>query len=105
MSDRPPYDFVSPAFLRCLLTVRAAISFARFVDLPDFFSDSLTCSYCRSRLSLQDFGIVEPPSVAQTEVPGLRAFMRYSSGGFWTSLSSAYFCVNWFTTSIPSPYA
>jgi hypothetical protein len=36
---------VSPAFVRCLLTVRAAISFARLVDSPFFFSLSLTCSY------------------------------------------------------------
>jgi hypothetical protein len=47
-------DFVSPACARCLLTVRAAISFARFVERPLFFSDSLTCSYCRSRFLLHD---------------------------------------------------
>jgi hypothetical protein len=44
--------FVSPASLRCLLTVRAAISFARFVLRPSFFSDSLMCSYCRLRFAL-----------------------------------------------------
>ena len=38
-------DFASPDSARCLLTVRAAISFARFVDRPCFFSESLTCSY------------------------------------------------------------
>jgi hypothetical protein len=38
-------DFVSPDCARCLLTVRAAISFARFVERPCFCSDSLTCSY------------------------------------------------------------
>jgi hypothetical protein len=48
-------DFVSPACARCLLTVRAAISFARAVERPCFFSESLTCSYCRSRLLLQAF--------------------------------------------------
>src|SRR4051794_32401763 len=41
--EAPP--FVSPARARSLLTVRAAISFARFVERPCFFSDSLTCSY------------------------------------------------------------
>src|SRR5439155_23280148 len=45
------FDFVSPFFARVLLTVRAAISFARFVERPCFFSLSLMCSYCRSRLS------------------------------------------------------
>jgi hypothetical protein len=38
-------DFVSPFAARSLLTVRAAISFARFVDRPCFFSESLMCSY------------------------------------------------------------
>jgi hypothetical protein len=51
---REEEDFVSPASARCLLTVRAAISFARFVDRPCSCSDSLTCSYCRSRLALHD---------------------------------------------------
>jgi len=50
-------DFVSPACERCLLTVRAAISFARFVDRPCFFSESLMCSYCRSRFALHASGI------------------------------------------------
>src|SRR4051812_39562690 len=45
--------FVSPARARSLLTVRAAISFARFVEAPCFLAPSLTCSYCRSRLLLQ----------------------------------------------------
>jgi hypothetical protein len=55
--DEPDFDFpfVSPDWARCLLTVRAAISFARFVERPCFFSLSLTCSYCRSRLLLHDF--------------------------------------------------
>jgi hypothetical protein len=51
-------DFVSPASARCLLTVRAAISFARFVERPCFFSESLMCSYCRSRFALHDSGMV-----------------------------------------------
>ncbi|MFN2587022.1 MAG: hypothetical protein ABR613_02730 [Actinomycetota bacterium] len=46
----PDEPLVSPDCERCLLTVRAAISFARFVDLPRFLAPSLTCSYCRSRL-------------------------------------------------------
>jgi hypothetical protein len=50
-------DFASPDCDRCLLTVRAAISFARFVERPCFCSDSLTCSYCRSRFALQDLGM------------------------------------------------
>lgn len=50
-------DFVSPDCARCLLTVRAAISFARFVERPCFSSESLTCSYCRSRFALHDWGI------------------------------------------------
>jgi hypothetical protein len=44
--------FVSPDSRRCLLTVRAAISFARFVLRPSFFSESLMCSYCRLRFAL-----------------------------------------------------
>src|SRR5579884_4150118 len=50
------FDFVSPDWARCLLTVRAAISFARFVDRPCFFSESLMCSYCRSRFALHELG-------------------------------------------------
>jgi hypothetical protein len=45
-------DFVSPACARRLLTVRAAISSARSSDRPASRSDSLTCSYCRSRFLL-----------------------------------------------------
>jgi len=37
--------FDSPDRARALLTVLAAISLARFVDRPCFFSDSLMCSY------------------------------------------------------------
>jgi hypothetical protein len=55
--DEDDDDFVSPACERCLLTVRAAISFARFVDRPCFFSESLMCSYCRSRFALHASGI------------------------------------------------
>jgi hypothetical protein len=51
--DEPPDDdFVSPAFARCLFTVRAAISLARPVERPCFFSESLMCSYWRSRFEL-----------------------------------------------------
>ena len=45
-------DFVCPASRRCLFTVRAAISLARFVLLPCFRADSLMCSYCRFRFAL-----------------------------------------------------
>ena len=50
--ERDEDDFASPAWARCLLTVRAAISFARSVDSPFSCSDSLMCSYWRSRLAL-----------------------------------------------------
>ena len=43
---------VSPACLRCLLTVAAAICFARLGLRPSFRSDSLMCSYWRLRLAL-----------------------------------------------------
>jgi hypothetical protein len=55
------FDFDSPDCERCLLTVRAAISFERFVDRPCFRSESRMCSYWRSRLSLHDSGIVVRP--------------------------------------------
>jgi hypothetical protein len=48
-------DFVWPAFARCLLTVRAAISSARSSERPCSFSDCLMCLYWRSRLLLQAF--------------------------------------------------
>ena len=60
--DEDEDEDASPDFERCLLTVRAAISFARFVERPCFCSESLTCSYCRSRFALHDWGIcVQPP--------------------------------------------
>lgn len=60
----PDEDFVSPFCARCLLTVRAAISFARPVERPCFFSESLMCSYWRSRFELHELGIgIEPPTV------------------------------------------
>src|SRR3954470_19175302 len=57
MSPRELRDdvFASPDRARSLLTVRAAISFARFVDAPCSFSLSTMCSYWRSRLALQAF--------------------------------------------------
>jgi hypothetical protein len=55
--EREDEPFVSPFCARCLFTVRAAISLARFVDRPCFFSESLMCSYCRSRFELQAFGM------------------------------------------------
>src|SRR5439155_3696720 len=42
---RDARPLASPERARSLLTVRAAISFARFVERPCFFSDSLMCSY------------------------------------------------------------
>src|SRR5215208_2815516 len=48
-------SFASPLRARSLFTVRAAISLAFSVEAPSFLTLSLTCSYCRSRLSLQAF--------------------------------------------------
>ena len=45
--------FASPERARSLLTVAAAICFARLVEAPRFLALSLMCSYCRSRLLLQ----------------------------------------------------
>jgi hypothetical protein len=47
MSRRDEGDelLASPDRARSLFTVRAAISLARFVDVPRFFSPSLMCSY------------------------------------------------------------
>src|SRR5690242_103985 len=94
-------DLASPDCARVLLTVRAAISFARFVDRPCFFSDSLMCSYWRSRFALHaDCGISNPLLLDDgAGMPG--AAPCYSSGGFWTLFSSAYFCVSSLTTSKP----
>src|SRR3954453_5371809 len=59
MSSRERRDdvFASPVRARSLLTVRGAISFARFVAPPCSFSLSTMCSYCRSRLPLHAVGI------------------------------------------------
>jgi hypothetical protein len=53
----PPDERVSPDAARCLFTVRAAISFARPVDRPCLRSESLMCSYWRSRFALHALGI------------------------------------------------
>jgi hypothetical protein len=45
LRDRDDEPFVSPDWARSLLTVRAAISFARLVERPCFFSLAFTCSY------------------------------------------------------------
>ena len=63
-------DFVSPCSARVLLTVRAARSSASSSLTPRSSYDSLTCSYWRSRLSLQAFcGIGRSPR-AEWLVPG-----------------------------------
>jgi hypothetical protein len=54
--DLDELPFVRPSSFRRLFTVRAAISFAR----PVPFSLSLMCSYIRSSLLLQDFGMAFP---------------------------------------------
>src|SRR4051812_46423136 len=46
-----------PLRARPLLTVRAAISFARLVLAPWSFSDALMCSYWRSCLLVHSFGM------------------------------------------------
>src|SRR3954470_14171626 len=101
-------DLVSPARARSLLTVRAAISFARLVDRPCFFSESLMCSYCRSRFELHASGIdVRPPGgfLGGQHMPTSRAAYSclqrantngdttcpsQSIGWFWTLCSVAY---------------
>src|SRR4051812_28551883 len=64
MSSREVRDdvFASPERARSLLTVRAAISLARFVEAPCSFSLSTMCSYWRSRLLLQAFWGMGVPS-------------------------------------------
>ena len=74
--DEP--DFVSPFAARSLLTVRAAISFARFVERPCFFSESLMCSYWRSRFELHASGMREPPC----EFPGRKTHAQNTQGVF-----------------------
>src|SRR3954462_1811278 len=59
--DERELSFASPFRARSLLTVRAAISFARLVERPCFFSASLMCSYWRSRLALHEDGISRTP--------------------------------------------
>jgi hypothetical protein len=59
--------FVSPLRARSLLTVREAISFARFVEAPRSLALSLMCSGGAR----------------------MQAFYAYSSGGFWTLCSVA----------------
>jgi hypothetical protein len=53
--------FVRPSDARSLFTVAAAICFARLVERPFFFALSLMCSYCRSSLLLQAFGMMRNP--------------------------------------------
>ena len=52
--------FVSPFWRRVLLTVAAAMRLAVPALRPRLFADLLMCSYCLSRLLLQDFGIPSP---------------------------------------------
>src|SRR5687767_2502025 len=63
----------SPARARSLLTVRAAISSALSSLLPRFFSPSLMCSYCRSRLEFHAcWGIATSSSRSLPETPTQR---------------------------------
>src|SRR6266511_2827979 len=52
-----------PRCARSLFTVLAAISFARFVDVPRDFALSLMCSYFRSCFSVHSPLGMAPPSV------------------------------------------
>src|SRR3989442_460904 len=104
VEDLDARPFVSPDLARSLLTVRAAISLARFVERPSFFSDSLTCSYWRSRFALHACRGISNP------FPGLRGSdtrfrVGYSRGGFWTSCSSAYSSTSLITTSRTHPWS
>src|SRR5438105_2776707 len=81
----------SPERALSLLTVRAAISLARFVDAPRSRALSLTCSYCRSRLPDHACcGILHSPFAGKRV--GERA--GYSIGSLWTSFSTAYLSVS-----------
>jgi len=44
-STESSHFLISLASARCLFTVAAAICFARFVERPCFFSDSLMCDW------------------------------------------------------------
>jgi len=59
---------------RSLLTVRAAISWARFGDSPRSSELSLMCSYCRSRLAF------EPRGIAATSSGAVRVLSSGSCG-------------------------
>src|SRR6476659_5377738 len=97
------HDFLaSPVLARCLLTVRAAISLARFVERPCFCSLSLMCSYWRSRLLLQAFWGMRPSSLDSRDGSPSGEFCNYSSGSFWTLCSVAYSSVRLLITSAPS---
>src|SRR2546421_10593482 len=66
--------FVWPRRARSLFTVRAAISFARFVETPRSRSLSLMCSYFRSCLSVHSFlGTSITSCLIRTQAPGLLA--------------------------------
>src|SRR5919198_253648 len=86
LRDRRDEDLASPACARVLLTFRAAISFARFVERPCFFSDSLTCSYWRSRFALHaDWGMSKPSSNWTTVslYPIGRSLLQRRGVGIW----------------------
>ena len=97
-------SFASPFRARSLLTVRAAISFARFVERPCFFSLSLMCSYWRSRFVAPCLLWHCRPPRSVRERPAREVdSKRYSSGWFWTLCSVAYSSVSLLITSMPSP--
>src|SRR6266542_4855952 len=70
-----------PRCARSLLTVRAAISSARFVEAPRDFVDSLMCSYFRSCLPVHSLlgtrtHLLEDFSVLGSFLPGRRRRKR-----------------------------
>ena len=70
----------SPDCARFLLTVRLAISSARFVLAPRSLALSFTCWYCRSRLLLHDCGMWHPFHCADLGVPRRELVMRLGFG-------------------------
>src|SRR5262245_29701977 len=86
----------SPLRARSLLTVRAAISFARFVDAPRSLALSLMWSYCRSRLLLHAFCGIERTSFVSpfaSHVPFWSGFNRRMNARIGTKSAHAGACI------------
>ena len=61
--------FVRPCRFRVLFTVAAAIAFDRSGLRPSRFSESRTCSYCRSSFRVQALGMATSIPPLQTSPP------------------------------------